>query len=229
MPPNKTILHLSPRIKIAVGYQYVANNLAGFIQQLAVGYLARGYLFYVCGEIPAGKDPGKTDQKLLAQYGIERSKHQRYRRKLAGMANVQYLRWGRFFVLLATHGKHPFFDGEGKSIKDFRETPLKVGGYSVGYRKGQGKWHPSVRIELNRYREMKAYFLGIAVHRSVENLVQEFQKLDFEPYAPVRGQLFSILRAVNRARKAAGFELVPVGSLRWRRDAGSPFQRKGVT
>ena len=69
-----------------------------------------------------------------------------------------------------------------------------------------------MRIELNRYQKLKAYFLGIAVHRSVENRLQEFQKLDFEPYAPVKGQLFSILRAANRARETADFELVPTAS-----------------
>lgn len=207
-----------------MGYRYIAGSLPGFIQQLAVGYLARGYLFYVVGKIPADKDPTKTDQKLLERYGIRQSKHQRYRRKRAGMANVQYLRWGRVFVLLATHGRHSFFQEEEKSIKDFRETPLKVGGYSVGYRKGQGKWHASVRIELNRYRELKAYFLGIAVHRSVESLVREFEALGLELYAPVRGQLFCILRAVNRARKAAGFEAVPAPAGWGRRRPVGPFK-----
>jgi len=210
-------------IKTGVGYQYIANNLAGFIQQLAVGYLARGYLFYVCGEIPAGKDPAKTDRKLLERYGIAQSKHQRYRRKLYGMANVQYLRWGRFFVLMATHGQHSFFKEEEKSIRDFRETPFKVGGYSIGYRRGQGRWHPSVRIELSHYRELKAFFLEIAVHRSGPAIEAEFWGLNLEPYAPVRAQLFSILRLVNRARKAAGFDPVNGVPFRTKRVPVKPF------
>lgn len=197
-------------------YRCVARSLPGFIQQLAVGYLARGYVFYVSGEVPGDKDPAKVDRQLIERYDIERSKSARYRKKRAGYANVQYLRFGRHFVLVATHGKSPFFEEEAKSVRDFRENPLKVGGYSIGYRRGQGRWHPSVRIELQRYRELKAFFLGIAVHRSVAAIEAEFWALGFEPYAPVRAQLFSILRAVNRARKAAGFEPVD----------GTPFQTR---
>jgi hypothetical protein len=199
-------------------YRCVAKNLPGFIQQIVVGYLARGYFFYVSGEIPPTKDPAQVDAKLIERYDIGRSKSARYRKKRAGFSNVQYLRYGRHFVLLATHGESPFFEEEKKSVRDFRETPLKVSGYSIGYRRGQGRWHPSVRIELGRYRELKALFLGLAVHRSVAALETEFRGLNFEPYAPVRAQLFAILRAVNRARKAAGFEPV----------AGTPFRTRRV-
>jgi hypothetical protein len=204
-------------------YRCVAKSLAGFIQQLAVGYLARGYYFYVPGEVPQDKDPAKVDAKLIARYGIERSKSARYRRKQAGFANIQYLRFGRRFVLLATHGESPFFEEEAKCIHDFRERPLVVGGYSIGYRRGQGKWHPSVRIEINRYRELKALFLEMAVHRSAEEIAGKFLRLDFEPYAPVRAQLFSMVRAVNRVRKTAGFEEVSRTPFRVRRAPVRPF------
>ena len=204
-------------------YRCVAKSLPGFIQQVAVGYLARGYFFYVLGEVPEGKDPAKLDAKLIERYAVEHSKSARYRRKRAGFANVQYVRFGRHFVLLATHGKHAFFADEANSIRDFRETPLKIGGYSIGYRRGQGRWHPSVRIERERYRELKAYFLEVAVHRSAEALEAEFRALAFEPYAPVRAQLFSILRAVNRARKAAGFEPMGAAPFRTTRKPVRPF------
>ncbi len=191
--------------------------MAGFVQQLAVSYIGRGYYFYVAGEIPAHKEPRKTDEKLLAQYGINMSKWAKARRKKAGQANVQYLRFGRFYVLIATHGSHPFFEEEAKRLKDIRETPIRFAGYSIGLRRawGGGAWHPSVRIELERYREVKAHFESIAVHRSVENLCQEFSALTFEAYAPVRNQLYMVLRAVNRRREAAGFEAVPAAVV-WR-------------
>jgi len=35
-------------------------------------------------------------------------------------------------VLVATHGESSFFEEEAHSIADFRETPLKVGPYSIG-------------------------------------------------------------------------------------------------
>lgn len=192
---------------------YIARNLPEFVQYVAVSMVGRGYFFYVQGEIPGGKDPAAVDAKLGERYGVTRSKTKRNRRKRAGLANVLYARLGRFFVLAATHGESPFFTEEAKRVRDARETPIKFAGYSIGYRRGQGTWHPSVRIELNRYRELKAHFLALAPHWSPESLAAEFRRrADFEPYAPVRAQLFSILRGVNRARILAGREPI-VGAL----------------
>lgn len=198
-----------------MAYPCVASSLAGFIQQIAVGYVGRGYWFYVAGEIPAHKDPEKTDAKILNQYGIAVSKWARARRKRAGLANLQYLRFGRLYVILSTHGSHPFFEAE--AFLDVRREPLKVCGYSIGYRRGQGGWHPSVRIEMEQYLCVRDYFLTMAVHRSADNLARALQSLPFEPYAPVRQQFLNILRAVNRARNAAGIEAVPLTALRLRR------------
>jgi hypothetical protein len=89
-------------------YRCEATSVAGFVQQLAVAYVGRGYLFYVTGEIPERKDPHGIDEKLIAKYGLAVGKTARARRKAAGFANVQYLRYRRAFVLLATHGEHPF-------------------------------------------------------------------------------------------------------------------------
>jgi hypothetical protein len=47
--------------------------------------------------------------------------------KKAHRANVQYLRFGRVYVILATLGAHPFFESEKARIKDARETPIRVG------------------------------------------------------------------------------------------------------
>src|SRR5262245_16793792 len=93
-------------------YRSEATSVEGFVQQRAVSYLGNGYWFYVTGEIPEGKDPAKVDEKLLARYRIDLSKWARARRKRAGFANLQYIRFERFFVLLATHGVHPFFEEE---------------------------------------------------------------------------------------------------------------------
>jgi hypothetical protein len=147
-----------------MNYRCEATSLAGFVQQLAVAYLANGYWFYVTGEIPAHKDPAKTDRKIIEQYGIGISKWARARRKKAGCANVQYLRLGHFYVILATRGKHSFFEREQRRLKDVRETPIKVGGYSISYRRARGgrSWHPSVRIQRDRYIELRAYFEALA-------------------------------------------------------------------
>src|SRR5437762_11820051 len=117
-------------------YRCEATSVAGFIQQLAVSYVGHGYVFYVTGEIPERKDPRGVDEKLVAKYGLASGKTSRARRKAAGLANVQYLRYGRLFVLLSTPGKHPIFDEEREFIRDARKVPIKFGGYSISYRAG---------------------------------------------------------------------------------------------
>ena len=208
---------LGPRLAARSGhsssYRWLAASLGGLIQQLAVCYIGRGYWFYVTGVIPERKDPLAVDEKLLDRYGIGISKFARARRKQAGWANMQYIRRDRFFVLLATPGKHRFFEDEAGQIRDARRVPLKHEGYSIGYRGG----HPHVRIEMKEYKALKAYFEQIAVRRSVLDLADEFGHLTYEPYAPVRRQLLVMLRAVNRARASAGLELVPQSCLRLKR------------
>ena len=197
--------------------------MEGFVQQLAVSYLGNGYWFYVVGEIPEGKDPRRVDEKLVTRYQIDLSKWARARRKRAGLANLQYLRHGRLFVLLATHGAHPFFEEEASSIRDARKTPIRFRGYSVSYRNG----HPHVRIEQEEYKRLKAYFLELAPHRSAERLGSELARLPFEPYAPVRVQLLAVLRSINRERKRAGFEAVPRSCFRFVRRVCRPFEPAG--
>src|SRR5436190_4966269 len=122
-------------------YRCEATSVSGFIQQLAVAYVGRGYFFYVTGEIPEKKDPRAVDAKLIAKYGLAIGKTARARRKAAGLANVQYLRYRRVFVLLATSGKHPFFEEEREFVRDVRKIPIKFAGYAISYRSG----HPHVR------------------------------------------------------------------------------------
>jgi hypothetical protein len=199
-------------------YRCEATSVEGFVQQLAVSYLGNGYWFYVVGEVPEGKDPRRVDEKLVTRYQIDLSKWARARRKRAGLANLQYLRFGRFFVLLATHGAHRFF--EEASVRDARRTPIRFRGYSVSYRGG----HPHVRIEQEEYKRLKAYFLDLAPHRSAERLAGELARLPFEPYAPIRQQMLAVLRAINRERKRAGFELVPRSCFRFVRRVCRPFE-----
>lgn len=200
-------------------YRCVAASLTGFIQQLAVSYVTNGYWFYVTGRIPEEKDPVAIDRKLVERYGVGISKWARARRKQLGQANVQYLRHERFFVLLATHGEHRFFAEEQAQLRDARRAPIKHGGYAVSFRGG----HAHVRIERGMYNIVKAHLLELGVHRRAESVEDEFGRLPFEPYAPVRRQLLNILRAVNRARRAAGFAKVDGRCLRLHRRVVRPF------
>jgi len=196
-------------------YRHVAESERGFVQQLAVAYVSHGYWYYVTGCIPEHKDVLRVDDKLIAKYDIAISKWARSRRKRQGLSNVHYLRHARFFVLIATRGLHRFFDEEGKCVRDIRRQPIHFAGYSISYRRGvDRKWHPSVRIHPTEYNELKEYYMDMATCRSVESMRQEFRRVPYEPYAPVRRQLLNIVRAVNRARKAAGYEPVPVSAIR---------------
>lgn len=206
-------------------YRYVATSIEGFVQQLAVAYVQHGYWFYVSGWVPGGKQPEAIDRKLLDRYGIELSAWARARRKRQGLANVHYLRFDCFFVLIATTGEHTFFEREATVFRDIRRAPIHFAGYSIGCRKGvDRRWHASVRVDQDMYLEHKAYLLEVACHRPAAAVVGELHRvLSFEPYAPVRRQSLNILRAVNRARATAGLELIPHSCLRFRRRIVRPF------
>lgn len=200
-------------------YRCRAVSLAGFIQQLAVAYVAHGYWFYARGWVPIDKDPEAIDRKLIDRYGIDVSKWERARRKRAGLANLHYLRFGRTFVLIATHGQHWFFGAEAKAIRDIRRVPFKLGGYSVSFRND----HASVRIDQETYNRLKAYFTELALRRPADVVAEELHLLPYEPYAPIRRQLLNLLRAVNRCRQQAGLAPIDVGVLRMRRRICCPF------
>lgn len=205
-------------------YRCEAVSVEGFVQQLAVAYVQHGHWFYVTGTIPEHKDPLGIDAKLIERYGLDISKWARARAKAKGRASVQYIRHGRFFVLAATKGTHEFFEHESE-VRDIRRQPLCYAGYSISYRRGvDRRGHVSVRIAGLEYLRLKAHFLQLATHRSIERLVAELRRVPFEPYAPVRRQLLNTLRGVNRVRHAAGYERLSMSALRLRRRVVRPFE-----
>ena len=219
-------------------YRFEATSVEGFVQMLASNYLPHGYWFYVTGRIPEGKSAESIDQKILAKYGIELSRQQRSRRKLQGLANLQYLRFENFFVILATHGKHQFFEAEAATVKDIRKVPLQFRGYSISVKRGgflkrevgeeeatADKRH-RVRVIISReaFRNLAGHLLDLATHRSAETLRWEFWNQPFEPYAPIRKQLLKVLRAVNNKRQSTGYEKLPFDCIRYRRAIVKPFE-----
>jgi hypothetical protein len=202
-------------------YRCEATSVEGFVQQVAVQYLRHGYWFHVAGSVPAAKDPRAVDGKLIAKYGITASSKERTRRKRAGLANLHYIRHDRFFLLMASHGLHVFFDDEAGQIRDARRQPIKFAGYAISHRNG----HACVRIERAEYLQLKAWFLDLSCRRSVEALGAEFRTVRFVPYAPVRQQVLAIWRTVNRARKIAGYEPVPIDCVPWKRRIVRAFER----
>jgi len=207
--------------KKRVEYRCVATSVEGFVQQVAVQYLRHGYWFYVAGQIPEDKDPAAVDTKLIKRYGIDVSRSERARRKRTGLANMQYIRHERFFLMMATHGTHRFFEDEPDQVRDARRVPIKFAGYSLSFRNG----HACVRIARGEYVRLKADFLELACHRQRQTLAQEFARVQFQTYAPVRVQLLNIWRAVNRARSTVGHEPLSIDWVPWKRRIVKPFEK----
>lgn len=214
-----------------MAYRIEATTIEGFVQQIACSYLRHGYWFYVTGIIPPGKEPQQIDAKLLAKYSIGVSEATRRRRKQAGMANLQLIRHERFFVILATKGRHGFFEAEQGRIRDIRTVPLKHRGYSISYRRGgrtrkgekDTRWHAHVEIEREKFLNLQAEYLTECVRRSAASLALRFYEVGFERYAPIRRQLLILLKRVNAKRKLAGLEPVPTDALSLRRRIVKPF------
>jgi hypothetical protein len=214
-----------------MNHRVEAVSVIGFVQQIACCYLRHGYWFYVTGTIPSHKDPKTVDAKLVQKYGIAISEASRSRRKRAGLAKLQYLRHNRFFVLMATKGRHQFFEEEEGRLRDFRVNPLRFAGYGISYKRGgrtrsgevDTRWHAHVEIERQTYLDVRAHFLDIATRRPASELALAFYDLPFERYAPVRRQLLLLLRRVNERRRQAGLAPVAKDALCLRRRIVRPF------
>ena len=132
-------------------YKYIATSRDGFIQQI-VCYVRHGYVHYVKGVVKNGKEPAAIDEKLLGLYGIRQTDGQRFRRKERGLANFQYIRFGREWVMMATHGEKKEFH----TVYRLRTGPGPDTGLS---------WNGSARcLALNWQRMADAAETGIRVH-----------------------------------------------------------------
>lgn len=215
-------------------YRAVTTSVEGFVQQIACCYLRHGYWFYVTGRIPNGKDAPAIDAKLIEKYGIAVSESTRARRKKAGQANLQYIRYEDLFMILATKGRHKFYDEESAQIRDIRRVPVKFAGYSISYRRGgrtragrkDVSWHAHVNIDRRQKLELAAHLGELAKRRSPISVVSAIYHLPVEPYAPIRRQLLLILRSLNRQRELLGYSRIPTDVLPLRRRVVKPFSCK---
>jgi len=221
-----------------MAYRCETTCVEGFVQQLAANYLPHGYWHYVTGMVPIGKDARSLDSKLLGKYGVAISRQARARRKQAGLANLHYLRFQRFWILAATKGEHRYFAEEASCIRDARRFPIQLAGYSISVKRGgylrkllaggppcaDGRMRARVQIGRERFRELKAYFLERAPRLPSEQLGRELYCVPFEPYAPVRKQLLGLLRLVNKRRMTAGLSPLGPEVLRYRRRIVRPFE-----
>lgn len=196
-----------------VPYSYEARSVEAFVAQV-VRYVSSGHYFYIRCRIPDGKDVHAVDEKILKLYEVRRPRWQRKRRNLKASAGIHYLRHDRLFVLMLTKGRHEaFYRDHGTSVLDIRRTALKAFGYSIrwGLSERQKRHRVFVRLDKATYRKVKGHMLGLCRcdgHRTKESMEAEFRRIPFQLYGPVREQLYAIAKAVNRARRRAGFSAI---------------------
>lgn len=223
-------------------YRWVATTPEGFVRHLVSYYLRFGYRFYMTGSIKPSRNVDEFDEIMERKFRYRMSRSWRNRRKNAvgpdgeriGLANVHYLRYERFWILLCTKGKHRFYEEHVKRdqsgdvieayFRDAHRDPIFFAGYSIRIAEGgylpRWRWrhpktperdtrlHVRVRIADETFRDIKADFIARAKSGRYSAAVLEAAvwNLPFLPYAPVREQLCEIVRWMNRVRKEQGFE-----------------------
>ena len=199
-------------------YHAQTTSRAGFLRMLTANYLPSEYLRYSHGHFKDEGHARRTELEIICRYDLALSKDQRYRRKKSGRSNLQFLRYRRFFLFVATPGDHGFHLRHA-DLRDFRRQPLHFEGYTVSYRAA----HSCVRLAPKTESKLRAYFLAIALNRRASQLAREFRSLPWLPYGPVVEQEMSILEAVNDKRKRRGYALVPESCIRRKLKVCRPF------
>lgn len=183
--------------------KYEAITLGEFIRKIAIDYLRYGYFRYVVREIPEGSDCSDIDERILKEYDVTFNRMARKRRRDTGDAVVTYIRYKRFFILLATYGRHEAFDQ--LAWRDIREFPLQLWGHSIGEKGGT----PWVSIGGRRIRGVARYARKISLYP--ESRVRSFLKSVFCLRFPgVVLQEKKLLFRINQRRKKAGLSRIQV-------------------
>jgi hypothetical protein len=201
-------------------YHAEATSVAGFLQVLCANYLPASCVFYSQGLLKPHMNVSAIDADIIARYEIAISKHARCWRKRQGIAAVHLLRYRLFYLILASEGRHCFFERE-TNIKDARTSPIHLGDYAVSVQDG----HSCVRLAPQTEQTLRDRFLGLACVRSAAALAREFHDLPYLPYKPVVWQELKILRAVNAKRDAGGKGLIAEKCIRRCRPIVRPFDR----
>lgn len=201
-----------------MAYRCEAKSVDAFLAQ--VGRLVgTGHYFYFAATLRADKDPQNLDRKLIARWDLDKPAWKREARRRGAAPNIHYLRYKRFYVLLATHGKgsggvpHVFFVEYQRTLRDIRKNALRFCGYSIRYpvSKQTGNRRLFVRLGKGTYGSVRSKLMTAAIgqqYRDPDAFEGLVRSLPFQWYKPVRDQLRVILNDVNRARRRAGFEPV---------------------
>ena len=127
------------------------------------------------------------------------------------------------------HKKTPEERAEYRACKLAQKRSRRAGEHYEYVPRGRRleRWTGSVRIERGRYLALWDEFLGIATHWSVDRIAKRLYCVPFEPFAPVRRQLLTVLREVNRARRHVGYEPVSTEAIRFKRKHVAAFKPAG--
>ena len=194
-------------------YRCVAASPAGFLRQLTTNILPYGFRYYFAGCIREPLKPERTDQKIIEHYQLAHLTKDRlsyYRQKQISV--VRYLRYGRFYVILATEGsprtdvEHCFhFFVREKKIRNIRESPIHFQCYLISR-----KIRLDVSLDCPTYKELASKCMQHAPHWK-RPLLEEFIKqqfAQFEAYGGVRAQFSKIVGEINEIRKKSGHKLI---------------------
>ncbi len=199
--------HQSPLLVTVMKERYVAERLGSFLGKIAYNYARYGYHWYAVREIPEGKDLGEVDRKILAAYGVT-YQLRRKRRRTEGWANVAYVRYRRWFVLMGTTGQHESFTRICR--KHLLEEPLYFGGYIVALYGGE----VMVLVSPRRWKRIRELAHRIALHNEAK-VFHFFHTWLHGKAAPfsfpgVMKQKSTLLAEVNGKRRTAGLPLIPL-------------------
>ena len=228
-----------------------AGSVAGLIHKLVTGYVVRGYVHFVAGRHPKRIPTEKLheiDEKFVAKYGANVSRNIKASRKAAGYYNVQYMRFRRDWVMVATPGlmgagTEDFFEEHIRTdqLRNFTRDCFQFHGYSIGFRPegGRPKVEGRVRVAVTKgtkrrgavrmrheiYMGEKKFIVDKATSWAAEQIVEHLQALAnrWICYAPIRGQIKSMLQAANQARKLRGFRAIPWNAIDFRLPKGVAF------
>ena len=174
-----------------------------------VRYGPEWYLFWTYGKNPIFEKYGPSAPSCPPQFHDFRT--------------PPSLKFHGYGISLARRGYHKKIDEE-KAGGGRRETGAVTGYRTIPRGSRHERWVARVVINEDRYRLLQAELQGMATHRSADYLRMKFYNLPFSPYAPIRAQLTTLLRQVNKARQNVGYDRVSNDCIRFRRKMTSPYR-----
>ena len=180
--------------------KYVATSLGQFLRKIAIDYVRHGYYWYQLYTFKkdfSEQELERIDTKIIKEYEITYHRTTRARRKKQGIANVAYVRWSNYYILLFTDGFH-YKKQEGVRLSDMREVPLQIFQYEVRVLQGKGQ----VRINPD-YLKRKRRSLLKSSYKGRGEVLKKLHRLGYLNYPEINRQKFYLLKAINKKRRKA--------------------------